>query len=450
MKKPKKILIILFLILLMTIFTCQKAFAFDKESFMNPVDYTEEFKNYLKLSEEERKKVLMPNPYNIKRTTAETKNPFKLAKMLGAGITDAKYSLQSDIPENIIVKNQGKTSACWSFASLASLETTLALQNYKSQIAAKTYDFSERHMIYSSTRDFANSQANIYGYNRGIDDGGSWYLAKSYLTNGLGAINEADMPFDENLNTIDISQIQNKDVQTRVYDTVEFPKYSVTEDTTQIKQKIKEHIKNTGAVYAGIHGAKLNSDYCNLATGAIYCNNEASCPMDHAVVIIGWDDDYSIDNFNSKCKPQNNGAWIIKNSWGQKYELVEEIKQQVFDANKAEFEQAGITQVSQLTDDMMVQLFNTSYGWTVTIENNKFYVQLGNNGIMYVSYDDVNIYNALAGIEKATDTIDYENIYQYNETTALGINYANMSKIYMANVFSKKTTGTEYITRSCT
>lgn len=35
---------------------------------------------------------------------------------------------------------------------------------------------------------------------------------------------------------------------------------------------------------------------------------------DHDVAIVGWDDNYSRDNFNKK--PAGDGAWIIRNSWG--------------------------------------------------------------------------------------------------------------------------------------
>ena len=34
----------------------------------------------------------------------------------------------------------------------------------------------------------------------------------------------------------------------------------------------------------------------------------------HAICVVGWDDNYSKDNFNSK--PAGDGAFLIKNSWG--------------------------------------------------------------------------------------------------------------------------------------
>ncbi|MDR3241164.1 MAG: hypothetical protein LBT37_03200 [Lactobacillaceae bacterium] len=36
----------------------------------------------------------------------------------------------------------------------------------------------------------------------------------------------------------------------------------------------------------------------------------------HAVTIVGWDDNYSRDNFVDGAKPNQNGAFIVKNSWG--------------------------------------------------------------------------------------------------------------------------------------
>ncbi len=37
--------------------------------------------------------------------------------------------------------------------------------------------------------------------------------------------------------------------------------------------------------------------------------------VNHVVTIIGWDDSYSKDNFGH-VKPENDGAWLIQNSWG--------------------------------------------------------------------------------------------------------------------------------------
>lgn len=38
----------------------------------------------------------------------------------------------------------------------------------------------------------------------------------------------------------------------------------------------------------------------------------------HAVMIVGWDDEFSKDNFNTK--PSIDGAWLVRNSWGSTYD----------------------------------------------------------------------------------------------------------------------------------
>ena len=40
---------------------------------------------------------------------------------------------------------------------------------------------------------------------------------------------------------------------------------------------------------------------------------------------------------------------------------------------------------------------------------------VGDNGFMFVSYEDANIYSMLVGIEKASDSANYDNLYGYNE-----------------------------------
>ena len=303
---------------------------------------------------------------------------------------------------------------------------------------------------------------NVFGYNRDVNNGADWHVGQSYFINGMGAVDETEVPmpstYINNNSQIDISDIQNKNVKTTVYDTVMFSSNGSTIE--QVKTKIKEHITNYGAVFAGIHGPQADSNHCNFNTGAIYCNgitaccarDKKGCEVNHAVAIIGWNDDYSKDNFNPNNKPTNNGAWIIKNSWGERkeYGTVDEVKTKIFNKDTTYWSNKNVTNSSQITDEQIKEYLLTKNNLNVTIENNKVYLIIGDNGIMYVSYEDINVYSQLAGIQKATDTKDYDYIYQYDETTPLGevTPKDNISKIYLANVFTKQSTKTEYLTRS--
>ena len=58
--------------------------------------------------------------------------------------------------------------------------------------------------------------------------------------------------------------------------------------------------------------------YMNIDTYAQYTNTTLAS-QDHAVTIVGWDDNYSVENFLADKRPPADGAWIVRNSWGPDY-----------------------------------------------------------------------------------------------------------------------------------
>jgi len=396
MNKQKKFflrVILFFIVVTLFAFTFKSTFA--NEDLNEEVKYTESYKKWLELSEEERKNCIIPRKYEVSYTKAENKNPLLKAKMLKTGL-NSKFSLKDLIPNNLIIKNQQNTGSCWAFAAISSLETNLAIKDYYNQSEEKIYDFSERHMEYSTSRVFKNNEINSMGYNRTVGSGGSWDIASSYLTNGSGAINESEMPFENNENVIELNQIKNKDISSQVYDTIEFPDYNsilVREDEVdEIKSQIKNQIYNNGSVMASIvaGGSFFNISKISNTTGAVRVS--AGAPGDHGISIIGWDDNFSTSNWNEfeeQYRPKSNGAWIARNSWG---------------------------------------------------------TESGKNGIIYISYEDKTVTQSMAGIVKSKNAIDYSNIYQHDYY------YPNSQlnggkKLMLCNEFDKKTSGKEYITQ---
>lgn len=382
MKKLKKIMsITVIAITLIILLTSQIAFAASNEN----AEYSEEYLKWLELSDEEKENTIAPRMYEIQNTNIGTisTNPLKLAMSDSSNLKE-KYRLDTDGKLNLTIKNQESTAYCWAFAAISSLETTLAKANPSKQAS---YDYSEKHMAYATTREFKNGKINELGYNRTVAGGGSWWTAEPYLTNGSGAKKESDMQFDTNQDLVEISLIENGNVATQVYDTIYFPDY-INKDNTlnkDIINEVKEHIKNYGAVFAGMHwDKKLENTTCyNKDTGALYCNNKDNHQLNHAVSIIGWDDTYKTDNFLVGSRPKSDGAWIIKNSWGD---------------------------------------------------------QVGDKGYMYVSYEDVILSSELYGIIKADDSVNYDNIYQYNKYFSNNKINTNTSVVWVCNVFDKKKT----------
>lgn len=445
----KKVLIGIFIIvtILSIAFFVGQSFANNNSELeLKETEYSERYQNWLNLSEEERKKTIEPIKYDIVTSRdntsylKNTNNIFKIYQMLKASIVDKSYNLKDDIPENVKVRNQQKANACWAFATIGALESHLGLDDKQNSRATTEYDFSESHMDYATIRSgaFLNDEINEYGYSRKLSDGGNLNMALQYLSGGLGAVDEKDFPFidrDDSIGEvkeIELSNVLNQNVKTTLYDIT-----ILSEDDPDLTQKMKQHIINYGGISAMVHGANaFSGDYYNNETGAMYCNSKREEPVDHAVTIIGWDDDYAIENFNQNQRPASKGAWIIKNSWGDYInEELSAIKQVLYELLK---DTNNWTSVNDVTDEIVMEYSKLIYGENkVKIEGDKLVIEVGNDGYMYISYEDCNIYSGLLGIEKAEYSKDYDNVYQNDELGPNGNITTSVNKLYIANVFNR-------------
>ena len=90
---------------------------------------------------------------------------------------------------------------------------------------------------------------------------------------------------------------------------------NIHKNAYQVKQEIMKH----GSAGIGFYLNEL-PDYDNSAkyksTGeqvyTYYCP-DSSAVANHAVNIVGWDDNFPASAF--RFKPKGNGAWLVRNSW---------------------------------------------------------------------------------------------------------------------------------------
>ena len=84
--------------------------------------------------------------------------------------------------------------------------------------------------------------------------------------------------------------------------------------------RIKQMIMEQGAVQSSLCLNRKRTDtdeyhYYNALTGAYF--DPLTENVDHDILILGWDDNYSRENF--RIKPPSDGAWICQNTWGESF-----------------------------------------------------------------------------------------------------------------------------------
>ena len=280
---------------------------------------SDEYREYEKLSDEEKKNLdVIPRKEEIpidKIDDIKEDIDYNETEV----IIPESYNLNDHI--NITVENQSIYGLCWDFASMKSLETNVALHE------GINFDFSELHV------DYYTSDLMFGG--RPVHTGGN-FSDFEYYSILTGPVLEETVPFFDRVTGVidgeeynydnvrdlgeeEYSKFTSLEPMLRVTKTVNFPSVrkvdglpidkSIDEEKlNEYRKVIKTHIMKNGSIYAVTEGT-TNPDY--------YCNK--GCHVNHAVSIVGWDDNYSKDNFISPdgSKPIHDGAYIVLNSWGK-------------------------------------------------------------------------------------------------------------------------------------
>jgi C1A family cysteine protease len=179
------------------------------------------------------------------------------------------------------VRNQGSCGSCYAFAAVAALESRLLV------VEDSTFDFSENNV-----KECDWHESSCYG-------GDAWRVTNYLITRGT--VEETCDPYvPDDVECNDGCQYRHTLLDWAAIS----GEYAASVDV------LKSYIQAFGPLYTAMYvgyGDAWRSEFAAY-NGSYTLYHEGFEPPNHAVVIVGWDDNL--------IHPGGQGGWIVKNSWG--------------------------------------------------------------------------------------------------------------------------------------
>ena len=285
------------------------------------------------------------------------------AEAIGCGGEDVTGSVEDEIPaaypttytdrEGLLdyfdtqlppLRSQGSEGTCWAHSIIGNIETYMLRHNMADRAGLHTnkdINYSELHTAYFTHNTIVNpinGQADAVGINgknskgelyHSFNIGSNFHYAAEAMSAWVGPASENLLSYsltsDENLRN-DRSALGRDYVSYE--DQVHFKSYvdiNLTENRDQAKQAIRDsgsvsvsfysYQKSSNPSYYAKVYSEENNAYYNYNPAGLTVNN-GRITTNHAVMIVGWDDNFPKENFaDASNPPKGDGAWLIRNSW---------------------------------------------------------------------------------------------------------------------------------------
>ncbi len=238
-------------------------------------------------------------------------SPFPI---LGDTAIPTKYDLRNVNGKSYVtsIKNQNPYGTCWAHAAIGAIESNMLMQGLGEA------DLSEMHLAWftfkgsDKSKTFGTSQNS--SLSNVLNNGGNAFYPTAMFSRLSGPAYDSDVPYptQPSKNSPDdyTMAVRLREVEYLRMELNNETPFDINANKTE-RDNVKRRIMQHGSVMASYYNNDSNFKQTS-SNGISYYN--ATKSTNHAIQIVGWDDSYSRSNFATN--PNVDGAWLIKNSWG--------------------------------------------------------------------------------------------------------------------------------------
>ncbi len=194
--------------------------------------------------------------------------------------------------------DQNPWGTCWAFAGLSAVENRLLKDGVSLSLSAEELLWRACGEYNQSGYGWANSSRN---------DGGYGLMVCGALLNGFGATTQ-ELPYQADCSELYLVEERPSLADGSLSD---YRATNLVFVDGSHRQEVKQAIYDYGAVTTvWCDDVGLSENHAYFVADSLYTN--------HSVCLVGWDDDFSRENF-AEPQPAEDGAWLVKNSYGGEF-----------------------------------------------------------------------------------------------------------------------------------